>query len=442
MQRIERAIFYSLILFLPTQLGKHFWPDFSYVSGIRIDYLSPTLYFTDVLLMVLFLVFLIRHIRLIRTARLKSQIARLPLNPQKLWIYLFVLVFLISNILWATRPLLSLYGMTKLFEFSFLAIYIARTIRNRSQLRHIAFLFAFGSIFESFLAIAQYLNQGSLNGIFYFLGERSFTGTTPGIANADIGSTLILRPYGTFSHPNVLAAYLLVAIILVWSFILTSKKQWKRILRVVTLIVCSIALLITFSRVAIFIWVILLFCILGRLAFHSLKSVKAKILFVLIFAISLVVISFVPVIREVLLRFSQTSLSDESVTEREELLSAAFTMIREHPIFGVGLYNFIPALAPLQNPMPLGLYLQPVHNIFMLVFVETGIIGLGFFIGLFVTTVERIKKQDMKMKGALFILLFVIILTGMFDHYWLTLQQGQLLFATIIGLSWAKMQKE
>jgi hypothetical protein len=34
----------------------------------------------------------------------------------------------------------------------------------------------------------------------------------------------------------------------------------------------------------------------------------------------------------------------------------------------------------------------------------------------------------------LYVLFFIILITGMGDHYWLTLQQGQLLFAFVIGL--------
>jgi O-antigen ligase len=129
------------------------------------------------------------------------------------------------------------------------------------------------------------------------------------------------------------------------------------------------------------------------------------------------------------------------VTEREELLTTAGTMIHQHPFLGVGLYNFIPAMAPLQKPMPLGLYLQPVHNIFVLATAQTGIIGLGFFIWLLAATMRRIKKHELQIKGMLFVLFLVIFVTGMFDHYWLTLQQGQLLFSTIIGLSWATVKK-
>lgn len=46
---LEKVLCFLFIFFIPTQLGKHFWPEWSYVMGIRVDYLSPTLYFLDLI---------------------------------------------------------------------------------------------------------------------------------------------------------------------------------------------------------------------------------------------------------------------------------------------------------------------------------------------------------------------------------------------------------
>ena len=54
-QGCQKIVFWWLILLLPSQLGKHFWFDFSQVLGLRIDYLAPTLYLTDVLVIFLLL---------------------------------------------------------------------------------------------------------------------------------------------------------------------------------------------------------------------------------------------------------------------------------------------------------------------------------------------------------------------------------------------------
>ena len=296
-------------------------------------------------------------------------------------------------------------------------------------------------LFESILAILQYINQGSLNGIFYFFGERAFTGSTPGIANASINGTLVLRPYATFPHPNVLAAYLLVSMVLIWNFVLKNKGIYFQVLGALSLFMGSIALLLTFSRVVILLWVLLIAWVLIKNLRGRLVTVHTKIVVLCIAGICVLGVSLLPLSQQVISRLAQTSLSDESVAERVELLIASWKMIQMNPIIGVGIDNFIPSLAPLQKPMPLGLYLQPVHNIIVLVLAETGIIGLVLFLWLFMLTVLRVRKQTDEIRGMLLLLLLIIFITGMFDHYWLTLQQGQLLLAAILGFCWVTSKK-
>src|SRR6266542_2212573 len=53
-----RLVFFDVLVFLflfllPTQLGKHFFFDFSYISAVRIDYLAPTLFLTDIIALLL-----------------------------------------------------------------------------------------------------------------------------------------------------------------------------------------------------------------------------------------------------------------------------------------------------------------------------------------------------------------------------------------------------
>jgi hypothetical protein len=48
-EKCEKIAFFSLIFLLPTQLGRHFWFDWTSVWGIRVDYFSPTVYLMDVI---------------------------------------------------------------------------------------------------------------------------------------------------------------------------------------------------------------------------------------------------------------------------------------------------------------------------------------------------------------------------------------------------------
>jgi len=50
---LNRFFFFVFLFLLPTQLGKHWFFSFSYLSGVRSDYLAPTLYLTDVVIIFL-----------------------------------------------------------------------------------------------------------------------------------------------------------------------------------------------------------------------------------------------------------------------------------------------------------------------------------------------------------------------------------------------------
>ena len=69
-------------------------------------------------------------------------------------------------------------------------------------------------VIESLLALGQISKGGSLNGWWWFLGERRFDFNTIGVAQMSVADMGLVRAYGTFSHPNSLAGFLLVS--LVW----------------------------------------------------------------------------------------------------------------------------------------------------------------------------------------------------------------------------------
>src|SRR3989338_888017 len=93
-------LLFLFILLLPTQLGKHFFFDFSYLSGVRVDYLAPTIYLTDILaLLLLFL-------------NLKSVI-RWFINKK----ILILLLILLINLLFSQNIFISVYRYIKIIEF-------------------------------------------------------------------------------------------------------------------------------------------------------------------------------------------------------------------------------------------------------------------------------------------------------------------------------------
>ena len=433
--KIERIVFYLLALFLPTQLGKHFWPEFSTVLGIRIDYLSPTIFFTDILVMLLFVFWALRKFGKktnknsnfeILASRRSGRNSKFQDVSTKL---IPLLIFILLVNVFTQRYIASgLYSLLKLLEMSFVAYYIAKFITEKAIHQKLYIIFCIGIIFQSLLAIAQYFQQGSVGGILYFLGERYFNASTPGIANASINGELILRPYGTFPHPNVLAGYILIGMILIT---FSSRKLDSHIvkkLKYIAILLGTIVLFLSMSRISIILWVFIV-------SYHLIVDVKKRLLSLIFFGIILIFL-----ITPFASRFTKVNLAEEAIVQRKILIESSIKIIKINPYFGVGLGNFLPTLSKLQNPLSLGLYLQPVHNIFLLITAEIGIIGFGIFVWFLRKTFINIMNIESKIRKPQFFALGAILILGLVDHYWLTLQQGQLLFAYVIGLCWANIK--
>ncbi|MGA2911785.1 MAG: O-antigen ligase family protein [Candidatus Levyibacteriota bacterium] len=422
--KISRLFFYLLILFLPTQLGKHFWPDFSFVYGLRLDYLSPTLYFTDIFILLIFIFFL------------PEFFASLKKIPQKyLIVFGLFLLSLLVGLIGAKNFWAGIYGIIKFLEFSFLAYFVSQNYKSFSQ----KILFScvlLSIIFESLLAFLQYFNQGSIGGIFYLFGERTFTAETPGIANASINGQLFLRSYATFSHPNVLAGFLVLAMLFL--LLVAFKNKQLRVFVWLGIILGTSALLITLGRSAIFLWFIYLIFLFGLWLFEKYKKHKLNPL-----QVSLSILIFVGIVMILILqnnfilqRFLTTNLSDESLVQRQELITQSLNMFWKSPVLGVGINNYFNNLnfiASKENTF----LIQPVHNVFLLALSETGLVGFCLLIFIFIKSFISVfnKKQIRKY---LLLAIFAIIFLGLFDHYFFTLQQGQLLLSLVLGISFAK----
>ncbi len=391
LKRVEPALLFLTLLFLPTQLGLHFWPKFSFVYSLPIDYLSPTLYFWDLLTGFLYLVFIFR----------RSQVNKLALNL----FFIFILTQSLS-LLFSSNIGVGLVRLEQYFIAGLLGVYLSSV--KHSWVKQIIFWgFVWSIIGESFLAIAQFIKGGTVG--FWLLGERTFSLSTPGIAKFDFYGREFLRPYATFPHPNVLAGFMLMGIV-----ILTSMK--KEIMVFGATMLASLTILLTVSRVA----------ILAGLVFATAVLTQSKARFLLLLA----VIILLPILYT---RFSSLANFDNlTFVRRGELSLIAIKIWATSPIFGVGLNNFIPTAADLLLSGP-SRFLQPVHNIFLLALAETGIAGLAGLIILIGYPIYKSSKLNLFLWGVVFFL-------GMFDHYFLTLPQGYRLLFLIWGLTWRMLK--
>lgn len=402
LKKLEQAIFFLAVLFLPTQLGKHFWPSFSFIYSLKIDYLSPTIYFWD--LLVLLLIFAWLSPRFI----FKKSFVRF--NRKAAFIFLFFLFTQFPGVFTAENPGAIFVRSKEYFIASLFALYIAS-----KELEDIRKLFLTGllaaAMFSCFLGIAQFLTGNSL-GLWIF-GERNFSVVTPLVSKFNFYDRIFLRPYATFSHPNMFAGFLLVTMPILLGGLSRSLSAFKTML---SFLILS-TVFITFSRPG-----FLIISIYASILFRRFWKLMA-ILAVLITPI-------------VIVRFSSIFTFDSlAVLRRQQLSGFAIKVFLEHPLFGAGLNNFINTLASGEILVGTSRFLQPVHNIFLLSLSETGLMGfIGFVFMLGAALITNFKKESLLNK-ALFASILIIIFLGFFDHYFLTLPQGQRLLLMVIGLS-------
>lgn len=418
LSRLRSFTFLLLVLLLPIQLGKHFWPDFSSVSGMRIDYLSPTLYATDILIVIFLSLSFSKIVSVLK---------------KNLFLAFFFSAVFISAVL-AQEKLLALYGTARIVEFVFFGIASAEffSLAKLSPFRTL--FFALAVLYESLIAIVQFFLQHSIGSVFYFLGERTFTASTPGIATTALSGALFLRPYATFSHPNVLAGFLVLLLPFLFFALSGARPRWALGLLVSAIVFGTIALFLTLSRVALLLWFILIFGLLLR---KSINTKIQKMVLGVLLLLSLGLFLFTPLGQ----RFFESSTSEVAVTDRLQLLQAAIAMLSISPIFGVGPLHFLVHVSEFSVPTKnLFATLQPVHNVYALLLSELGLVGFLFVLQFIKKTWEKISH--LSMRSPLLISCVFLIVLSFVDHYLFTSQQGRILLALLLGASWASPKKK
>jgi len=379
------------LFFLVSQLGKHWWPVWSFVYGIKVDYLSPILYLTDLVWLGAFV------------SNFQFSIFNFQKRKQRQgWIAWIVLI--IIDILMADRWQICLYKWFRWWQLWWWVEYLADN--KKMVVKVLPKIISWWIMVEFVLAIGQVVNGGSLGGVFYWLGERRFDYMTVGIARISWFGDNFVRAYGTFSHPNSLAGFLLVVMFL-FNKIKDKNSNKTRIWIINWLAI--IAIILTGSRL---VWAVGLLTMIFKL--------KSKI------GLKMVLVGLMLMVGGLLFENKIGWLggwSSQSFILRLNLNKSALKIISQSPIFGVGLGNF---LVKLPDYLFNFWIIQPVHNIFLLVLAEMGIVGFSW-LWIFLN-----KKIEWKKFGWIWV---VVILTGMFDHYWLSLPQNLAIVGVVMGLS-------
>ncbi|MFC1647130.1 O-antigen ligase family protein [Patescibacteria group bacterium] len=397
------------------------------VLGRRVDYLSPTIYFTDILIVLTVFFWIISKVYLKFSIFNidKYIIKKFSIHHSQFYI---LLLFIFLNIFYSISWQVALFKWLKVFEYVLFGYYI---YKSKPKLEKIGIVLMVPLIYSSLISIAQFSFQKTIGGPLWLLGERTFSLVTPGISKIETCWLFskwckeVMRSYATFSHPNALGGF--IATLLPIVFFLQKKyisrklilkaKILKAIIFYFLILLIYISLVFTFSRSAIFIgFMYSLWLVLKNI------NISKKYQYIITILVSVIIFS----------QFTKISLNEESVVARVALNKSSVSIFSENPLLGVGNGNFLVALPKFIFSREIN-FLQPVHNVYLLLLSELGVFGV-LVIGYFVYKIILNKRKITSLKSVYLLSLGMWLVLGFIDHYPITLQQGQILTTLLIAL--------
>lgn len=435
MKIFERYLFYLLLFSIPIQTRIILWQQNWYFS----EWQAASLYVTDILLAILLFFWLFSLFSKkyqVVSSRYSGNLKSLILNTKYFLLKpgFYLAIFVVVSAL-SIRNFLAFYNFFKLLEFVVFYFYLKNyAVKNFGFINSLWAIIA-GGLFQAIVAIIQFFKQSSLG--LRLLGESILGPDLTGIASFynSVGEKVI-RAYGTMPHPNILAAYLFLSIFALYFLIIYSKNQNKEYRYYDIIIYHNIimygvygmllfALFTTFARVAVFLLVMNIVLRLLLIIFKYREEFWNKKLVHILITSVLVLVAFVSLFWPDVTSRAKLSVDEEAVQLR--IFYAKESLESKINWLGVGSGNFVNWLMIKEPHLPRNLY-QPVHNIYLLIYSENGLLGVTAFILFLIFLIKDfiIRTHLQKLYHYSFLLIALSLLfMGLFDHFPWTLQQGR-----------------
>ncbi len=298
------------------------------------------------------------------------------------------------------------YALLKLAAWIALAICAGRYAPSRLVFGSLAGL----GILEALLGFFQFVSHKSLG--LSFLGEPVLDPLNGAIARIFLDGGRLMRAYGTFPHPNILAAFLVLSLV-AWAYHFLVRR--RVIVSAFGIFTVLLGLLLTFSRSG---WIAAsIAMLLVLLDARRREPFRAKELF-LILAVSCVFL--IPIFSRGIAPRLLVGPGDYAVTERIAGYQAALLRIRNAPVFGSGLTL---RMAP-----------DPVHSLYLTIAEQIGLVGLAAFLLFVLSALRRGFREGRGEARAFSAMLAALLAMGATDHFLWTLRPGIAMLFLVTGM--------
>lgn len=384
---------------------------------------------------------------------LKPRIKELLFNQSSCFLTLFWFAALLSLFLSLFSSYYSHYFNLFNLAIIFFGFHLTRFFfQNQEEwIKKLLWGFACIACFQCFVGIWQFFTQGPL-GVF-LLGEIPLHIDGPHLTVIPLtpqtrklielfhllpeGRNFLMRSCGTFIHPNIYGEYLAISVMVSYFLYTEAKNRSMQIFILGLILIQIFSLCLSFSRAAILSWVIgsILWLMLLFWKSHGIK--RQKIFPIAAIASSAFLFSFMILLPHFAARggfFNQPLFVQNSDSIRMSYQHIALAMIKAHPLLGIG-YNCFPIAPDAFFPPDFTVVRTWIHNIYLLIGSETGLIGLVFFL-LFIFSIVRpcFRHHFTPLTATLFAIFVGFLVVGLFDFYFLVVQSGKLMFFLFSGM--------
>lgn len=408
LKQIAKSLLLIIVFSIPFQIKDRIFESSSITGGFN-PYLVFELNFQDILFAILLIIFGLL------IAKKEIKIENIFFKSKVFLSLLFI--FFIESFFWEFS-LFNLLVLLRIFEIFLIYIFLTSNLCKASEIRTV---FLFSIFTQASIAIAQYINQGAIG--LHFLGESILNINLRNIAKIDFDSIKILRSYGTFAHPNILATAISIGIF----FTIKIDPIYKKT-KTFLFIFLTIGLITTMSRSIIVLTILslIIYIILSKNIkkdFINKKIISFSILFIMIIS-SIFGIKNFDIIKT---RFSFNDTN--TLSERLNQANLSMQMLKTYP-FGVGIGNYIQKLSEISQYSLEPWQFQPVHNTFLLIANEMGSPIAIILITSSIWLLYYLYKNKAFWELSLFLF---ILLSANFDHLFYDIYAGQLLLCLALS---------
>ena len=345
---IKKLLLVGIILEIPIQLDKYFFynddvaENFSAIGGISISV-------TTLCLIVLYVLWIAEILT-------TKKIVSISVARTSVWLAGLYILVAGGSTLYAPDFILAFSGFNLVAQSFLLFLYIAFRVRTEDEVRLITQALMVTLLIQSIIMILVYVVGNGFD-----VGTISFQ-MSPG-----------RRPGGTMGSANGSANSLILLLTLTFSVLLTNSKLHWRLLALTAFGAGIAALLLTSSRGG---WL----GFVAAMAVFFLGAFKMRWVSLKLPILMLCMVMGLGVFGGEAIIARLSGPDGGAVQGRIPLMYLAAYIIRDNFLLGVGINNFTQAWDPYLTPEFYRIWLHTVHNKYLLVWSETGIFGIIFYV--------------------------------------------------------------